>query len=108
MTYFVIFDVVTVNGISCASLPLRERLKMGKSAFGSKMVNLHDLFKATQVADKRKSRQITAWVASGELLLLLSIIIYLYFASFDDRCKLIAPPIQSARVGDLFSISIVN
>tara|TARA_B100001113_G_scaffold171581_1_gene140389 strand:+ start:528 stop:1457 length:930 start_codon:yes stop_codon:yes gene_type:complete len=28
---FVIFDVVTVNGISCASLPLRERLKMGKS-----------------------------------------------------------------------------
>ena len=58
-------------------------------AFGSKMVNLYDLFKATQVTDQRKSRQITAWVASGELLLLLSIIIYLFFASFDDRCKLI-------------------
>lgn len=28
---FIVFDVVTVNGVSCASLPLRERLKMGES-----------------------------------------------------------------------------
>lgn len=58
-------------------------------AFGSKMVNLHDMFRATQITDQRKSRQITAWVASGELLLLLSIIIYLFFAAFDKRCKTI-------------------